>query len=81
MNRTKILTIVKDIHNGRTFMRSQLPQTVKNKKLWDELRSEIKTDTQSTYQFKKCQSRIIELRSRLVDPVFYRRLVTQRDAI
>ena len=42
MNRTKILTIVKDINNGRTFMRSQLPQTVKNKKLWDELRSEIK---------------------------------------
>ncbi len=42
MNRTKIFTIVRDINKGRTFMRSQLPQTVRNKKLWDELRSEIK---------------------------------------
>ncbi len=42
MSRTKILTIIKNIHKGRTFMRSQLPQTIKNKKLWDELRSEIK---------------------------------------
>ena len=36
MSRNKILKVVDEVKQGKTFYRSSLPQTVQNKFLWDE---------------------------------------------
>lgn len=41
MNRTLIIKSLEQIKKGKTFYRSNLPQTVENKKMWDELRQEM----------------------------------------
>ncbi len=41
MNRTLIIKSIEQIKKGKTFYRSKVPQTLENKKLWDELRQEM----------------------------------------
>jgi len=41
MDRATIILSIQEIKKGKTFHRSPLPKTVTNKKVWDELRSEI----------------------------------------
>ena len=41
MARNKILKVVEEVKQGKTFYRSSLPQTVQNKFLWEEIKSEI----------------------------------------
>ena len=41
MARNEILKVVKEIKQGKTFYRSSLPQTVENKYLWEEIKSEV----------------------------------------
>lgn len=41
MKRTLIIKSIEQIKKGKTFYRSTIPQTVGNKKLWDELRTEL----------------------------------------
>jgi len=43
MNRDLILKSIADIKEGKTFYRSQLPQTLENKRFWEELRQEVTT--------------------------------------
>lgn len=41
MKRTLIIKSIKQIKKGKTFYRSSIPQTLGNKKLWDELKAEL----------------------------------------
>ncbi len=41
MKRTLIIKSIKQIKEGKTFHRSCISKTLYNKKLWDELKSEI----------------------------------------
>jgi len=40
--RNLLIKCISDIKEGRTFYRSQLPHTMENKLIWDELKAEIK---------------------------------------
>jgi len=42
MKRTLIIKSIEQIKKGKTFDRSCISKTVYNKKLWDELKTEIK---------------------------------------
>ncbi len=42
MARNVILKVVEEVKQGKTFYRSSLPQTVQNKFLWEEIKSEVK---------------------------------------
>jgi len=41
MARNQILKVIEEVKKGKTFYRSSLPQTIQNKHLWEEIKSEV----------------------------------------